>query len=102
MSRKTKIIASIGPYADMERTLNDLFEAGATAFRIDDRYIKLTNEKEFSDVINSIHSISKAHKTPIPIILSAKEAEIRISPLNAPFLTLKEGGSVYLTCNKKL
>jgi hypothetical protein len=56
---KTKIIASLGVYDNFERTISDLFEAGANGFRIDDRYLKLTNEMQFSEVMNSIQNVSK-------------------------------------------
>lgn len=74
LSKKTKIICTIGPASDNKETLKKLIAAGMCCMRIN---LSHGNHEEHLKKINLIREIEKELKICVPIMLDTKGPEIR-------------------------
>lgn len=89
MSKKTKIIATIGP-ASRERTvLKNLVDAGINVARLNFSH---GSYEDHSEVIQTIRAISRTRNQPIAILLDLQGPKLRIGKLaNGTPVQLKTG-----------
>ena len=74
LSKKTKIICTIGPASDNKETLEKLLAAGMCCMRIN---LSHGNHEEHLKKINLLREIEKEHRICVPIMLDTKGPEIR-------------------------
>lgn len=83
LSKKTKVICTIGPASDNKETLTKLLAAGMACMRIN---LSHGNHEEHLRKINMVREIEKERRICIPVMLDTKGPEIRTNDF--------EGGSV--------
>ena len=86
--RKTKIICTIGPSSDNEKTLESMIKAGMNVARLN--FSHGTHE-EHQEKINLIKKVRDNMNMPIPIMLDTKGPEYRIKTFKDKKITLNEG-----------
>ncbi|MEM7290644.1 MAG: pyruvate kinase, partial [Pseudomonadota bacterium] len=64
-SRRTKILATLGPASNTKATIAELFEAGADVFRIN---MSHTPHDAMRELVSIIREIEKDHNHPIGIL----------------------------------
>jgi pyruvate kinase len=74
LSKKTKIICTIGPASDNKETLEKLLAAGMCCMRIN---LSHGNHEEHLKKINLLREIEKEQRICVPIMLDTKGPEIR-------------------------
>ena len=78
--RKTKIICTIGPATSSEKMLNDMYDAGMNAVRLNMTHG--THESHL-EIINLVKKLNKTVKHPVPVILDTQGPEVRTGNLDS-------------------
>jgi pyruvate kinase len=91
--RRAKIVATIGPTSNDERTLQALIQAGMNVARLNFSHGK---HAEHEEVINRIRAISHRFGYPVGILQDLQGPKIRTGKLKEP-IELKEGDLIVLT-----
>lgn len=86
--RKTKIICTIGPACDNEKTLTDMCLAGMNVARLN--FSHGTTE-EHQEKIDLVRKVREKLDLPIAIMLDTKGPEYRIKTFENQKITLKDG-----------
>ena len=86
--RKTKIVCTIGPASDNEKTLRELMLAGMDVARIN--FSHGTHEGALA-TMNRIKKVRQELDAPVAILLDTKGPEIRIKTFKNGKAVLKEG-----------
>ena len=94
MTRKTKIICTIGPACENEETLTAMCRAGMNVARLN--FSHGTHEEHLQR-IRMIRSVRKKLQLPIAIMLDTKGPEYRIKTFRDGPVTLKDGAKFTLT-----
>ncbi|SKA71777.1 pyruvate kinase [Eubacterium uniforme] len=92
--RKTKIICTIGPSSDNEKTLKAMIKAGMNVARLN--FSHGTHE-EHQMKIDLIKKVRDEIDAPIPIMLDTKGPEYRIKTFKDKKITLSEGDKFTFT-----
>jgi pyruvate kinase len=85
-SRKTKIVATLGPVSSTPAQLRSLFEAGADVFRIN---MSHTPRQLLAELHGRVRALERDERRPIGILVDLQGPKIRLGEL--------AGGSVELT-----
>lgn len=93
MSKRTKIICTIGPATASFNMLKQLHEAGMDVVRVN---MSHSDHADALKIINWIKTLNRQVLHPIPIMLDTQGPEIRTGVLDQP-MQLKEGEIVTLT-----
>jgi pyruvate kinase len=93
MSKRTKIICTIGPATASFNVLKQLHEAGMDVVRVN---MSHSDHADALKIINWIKTLNRQVLHPIPIMLDTQGPEIRTGVLDQP-MELKEGEIVTLT-----
>jgi len=94
----TKIVCTIGPASGDEETINKLYLAGMNMARLN---FKHGDYAWFSDVIDRIRKVSKAHGEPIAILQDLQGPDIRTGFLvDHQKVELVPGKPFFLTSKK--
>ena len=93
ISRKTKIIATIGPSSENEKIIADLIRAGVNIFRFN---MKHNDIKWHRKQIKKVQKIADKLKTPIGIMIDLQGPEIRLKTKNKKNINVKEGMKITL------
>ena len=86
--RKTKIICTIGPASDNEKTLTEMCQAGMNVARLNFSH---GTHKDHKEKIELIKKVRKALDLPIAIMLDTKGPEYRIKTFEKGKITLFDG-----------
>lgn len=89
-NRQTKILATLGPASNITDVVEELFHAGANAFRLNFSHGK---HEDIAKLVKIIRDLEKKHKTPIAIVADMQGPKLRIGEF-------KEG-SIKLEKNQK-
>jgi pyruvate kinase len=92
--KRTKIICTIGPACDNEKTLSEMIRAGMNIARLN--FSHGTHE-EHQQKIDLIKKVRADLGEPIPIMLDTKGPEYRIKTFKNHKVTLKEGDTFAFT-----
>ena len=100
MSRKTKIVATIGPVSNDRPILEKLIEAGMNVARLNFSH---GNYETHGEVIQTIRSISRMMNRPVGILLDLQGPKIRVGKLtNAQPVRLKRNAAFAITSRRLL
>ena len=92
-SRKTKILATLGPSSTGPDTIRALFESGADVFRINMSHTS-------PDLLKTLHTrlrdLERDAGRPIGILVDLQGPKIRLGALPGGQVTLKEGQRIHL------
>lgn len=77
-TKRTKILATLGPASNDPKTMTSLLHAGVNAFRLNCSHASLS---ELSDVIGRIRRVSSAAKHPVAIVLDLQGPRLRTGRL---------------------
>ena len=100
MSRKTKIVATIGPVSNDRPMLEKLIEAGMNVARLNFSH---GNYETHGEVIQTIRSISRMMNRPVGILLDLQGPKIRVGKLtNAQPVRLKRNAAFAITSRRLL
>jgi len=96
MDRRTKIVATIGPASQDEKTISRLLKHGMNVARLN---LSHGSHEEHTIVFNRLRQISGKLRKPICILLDLQGPKIRIGKLPNDEITLETGQSITLTTN---
>lgn len=96
-SKKTKIVATVGPASNSLETLLDLVKAGVNVFRLN--FSHGTHEDHMA-VINHIVYINEKHGTHIGILADLQGPKLRVGEIENNALELNSGDIVTFTNEK--
>ena len=94
MSKKTKIICTIGPASESKEVLTKLVEAGMNIARLNFSH---GDYEEHAERVKRIREVSKETGKPIGILLDTKGPEIRTGKFSSPEVNLVEGQNFIIT-----
>ena len=92
--RKTKIICTIGPASDNEKTLTAMCQAGMNVARLNFSH---GTHAEHKEKIELIKRVREKLSLPIAIMLDTKGPEYRIKTFENKRITLKDGDTFIFT-----
>ncbi len=92
--RKTKIICTIGPACDNEKTLKDMIKAGMNVARLNFSHGDHNTQLK---MINLIKKVREELGVPIAIMLDTKGPEYRIGTFEKGLVNIKEGQEFIFT-----
>ncbi len=93
-TKRTKIVATIGPASDSEEKIADLIKAGVNVFRFNMKHGDLDWHNER---ITKVKKISDALYEPIGILIDLQGPEIRLYTKNGDNITLRKGQTVVVS-----
>ena len=94
--RKTKIVATIGPASDNEKTLSEIIKAGVNVARLNFSH---GDHKMHGEILKTIRSVSKKINIPVAVIQDLSGPKIRTGAHDGVIL-LKRGNIIVLTTNQ--
>ncbi len=74
MTRRTKIVATIGPASDSPEVLNELIDAGVDVFRLGTAHDPVERVLER---VETIRSVAKGHERPVGILVDLAGPKVR-------------------------
>ncbi|HEY4800141.1 MAG TPA: pyruvate kinase [Bacteroidia bacterium] len=98
-TKKTKIIATVGPACSDEHILEKMIEKGVNIFRINFSHGSYEDVKK---IIWSIRSLNKKLKTNIGILADLQGPKIRIGKVQNNSVLLENGKKISITTNECL
>jgi pyruvate kinase len=93
ISRRTKIICTVGPATHSFEKLEALYEAGMNLVRIN---MSHADHAGAAQIINWIKTLNRKVRYPVPVVLDTQGPEIRTGEVNEP-MDLKPGQIVTVT-----
>ncbi|GIW21501.1 MAG: pyruvate kinase [Candidatus Sericytochromatia bacterium] len=97
-SRRTKIVATIGPACSSKEMITELIKAGVNVFRLNFSH---GSHEEHGNIIKIIREASKELNSVVSILQDIQGPKIRIGKVENDSVEIKEGQDFYLT-NKPL
>ena len=94
LTRRTKIVATIGPATETPERIRDLVQAGATTFRLNFSH---GDHSEHAKRISTIREVSKDLGTHIGILQDLQGPKIRLGRFSKGPITLRNGDPFALT-----
>jgi len=92
--RKTKIVCTLGPATNDEKTIEKLVEAGMNVARMNFSH---GNHEEHLHRINLVKKVSKELGIPVGLMLDTKGPEIRTGDMSGDKIELKTGSEVVIS-----
>ncbi len=96
-SRKTKIIATIGPATESEAKIEGLIVSGVNVLRLN---LSHGSYEVHAKTITSIRAISARLNTPVAILLDLQGPKIRTGRLKTPEITIEPGSLIIVTTDE--
>jgi len=96
-SRRTKIIATLGPASDSAEMMAKLFEAGADTFRLNMSHLARDRLRE---KVGAIREIEARARRPIAILADLQGPKLRVGTFGGDAAMLKEGTRFVLDSNE--
>jgi len=97
LQKKTKVVATIGPTSDNERTLTAMVKAGMNVVRLNFSHGEHEGHEK---VVKLVRHVAKKTKTPLAIIQDLSGPKIRIGDFYQDRIILKKGSKFTLTTKK--
>lgn len=97
-TKRTKIVATIGPASDSEERIADLIKAGVNVFRFNMKHGDLDWHNER---ITKVKKISDTLYEPVGILIDLQGPEIRLYTKNGESVILKKGETVIVSQDEK-
>ncbi len=97
MTKRTKIVCTIGPSSEDINTLEKMIEAGLDVARLN--FSHGTYESHL-ELINKIRNLSKKFDKPIPIIQDLQGPRVRVGLLKEQGIMLSKNQEIILSCQK--
>ncbi|VAV85777.1 Pyruvate kinase, partial [hydrothermal vent metagenome] len=94
ITRKTKIVATLGPATDTSERIKELITAGVDVFRLNMSHGTRADHKRRIDMVRDI---SAGFVRQIAILMDIQGPKIRIGKVQDGGVTLKEGGTITIT-----
>jgi len=94
-TRKTKILATLGPSSSSPEQLKALFEAGADVFRIN---MSHTDHSRLAELHGRVRALEAEMGRPIGILVDLQGPKIRVGTLPGGQIELVEGQRIRLAC----
>lgn len=94
MIRRTKIVATIGPASQDEKTIHHLLKSGLNVARLN---LSHGTHEDHSLVYNRLRTAAQAMQIPICILLDLQGPKIRIAKIPGDAMLLSQGQQVILT-----
>ncbi len=94
MERRTKIVATLGPACQDERTIRRLVKAGMNVARLN---LSHGSHEEHATLYNLLRKVAQKTGKPICILLDLQGPKVRIGKLPGDAITLAPGEKVILT-----
>ena len=92
--KKTKIICTIGPASDTEKTISAMTEAGMDVVRLNFSH---GSHEDYAKKIQTIKKVRESKQIPLPILLDTKGPEFRIKTFENDKIFLNEGDEFTFT-----
>ncbi|HKQ55064.1 MAG TPA: pyruvate kinase, partial [Methyloceanibacter sp.] len=87
-NRRVKIVATLGPASNNEKTMRRLFEAGADVFRIN---MSHTPHEGLRDIHAMVRKLETEFSRPIGILVDLQGPKLRIGKFESGAIKLNEG-----------
>lgn len=97
-TRRTKIVATLGPASSTPETVARLFEAGADVFRIN---MSHTDHDTMRRLVATIRETERAFSRPIGVLVDLQGPKLRIGAFAEPEIALAEGAAFALDTDKR-
>ena len=94
LSRKTKIVCTLGPATESEATLRDLLQAGMNVARLNCSH---GTHAEHGERISRIRQLADEAQTPVAILLDLAGPKVRLGSFQAGSVELRAGDPFTLT-----
>ncbi len=94
ITRKTKIVATLGPATDSSKAIKDLITAGVDVFRLNMSHGTRADQKQR---IEKIREVSAGFMRQVAILMDIQGPKIRIGKVRSGGILLKEGSSLTIT-----
>ena len=94
LSRKTKIVCTLGPATESEATLRDLLQAGMNVARLNCSH---GTHAEHGERISRIRELADEAQTPVAILLDLAGPKVRVGSFQAGSVELRAGDRFTLT-----
>src|SRR5215813_14680009 len=92
-SRKTKIVATLGPSSHTQEHIRTLFLAGVDVFRIN---MSHTNHSTLTKLVETVRAVESDVGRPIAILVDLQGPKLRLGKIEGGERRLETGGSVTL------
>ena len=96
MTRRTKIVCTIGPASDSEEMIAKLIAAGMNVARLNFSHGTTQYQR---DLVRKIKQVRKALNKPVAILQDLQGPKIRIGEIDSGFVQLQPGQEFILTAN---
>ena len=90
-SRKTKIVATLGPSSDMKTQIHGLFQAGADVFRIN---MSHTNHDKLAQLVAHVRAVETDVDRPIAVLVDLQGPKLRLGKLPNGEVDLQTGTEI--------
>ena len=97
-SKRTKIIATLGPASESVEVLKNMFLNGANIIRINASH--RPSPETLQEAVDLIRSTAKSVDKHIGIMLDLQGPKIRVGKISGGKITLETGASIVLTTEK--
>ena len=94
LSRRTKIVATLGPASRAPEVLARLIEAGVNVFRLNFSH---GERAEHEAAVRTIRELAKAHDRPVAVLQDLQGPKIRVGRFKEGQVELKPGATFVLT-----
>ncbi|MBL4731640.1 MAG: pyruvate kinase [Rhizobiaceae bacterium] len=90
-SRRTKILATLGPSSNTREMIEKLFFAGADVFRIN---MSHTDHKMLNDLVKIIREVEEKHSRPIGILADLQGPKLRLGKFKNDKISIEPGDQI--------
>ena len=97
-SRRTKILATLGPASSSEKMIRELHLAGADVFRIN---MSHSDHKTLNSLVKSIRKVEKDLGRPIGILADLQGPKLRLGEFAQEKVKIKPGDRITLDLNEE-
>ena len=99
LSRRTKIVCTIGPSVNTEEGIENLLLAGMNVARVNFSH---GSHEDHAEVIKYIRKAARKHKYSIPVLMDLQGPKIRVGTMKDGQQALKPGSIIELTSDKNI
>src|SRR3954463_3110564 len=92
-SRKTKIVATLGPASHTQEHIRNLFIAGVDVFRIN---MSHTSHANLTTLVNTVRAVEADVGRPIAVLVDLQGPKLRLGKLDGGERRLETGQSITL------
>ena len=92
-SRKTKIVATLGPSSKSREQIAALFHAGADVFRIN---MSHTNHDELARLVGTVRGVEAPAGHPVAILVDLQGPKLRLGKITGGEMRLESDSDVVL------